>query len=78
MIVLVFQMSRKMGTFVSFTCVLLLLSCFCTGLEGRYLPTRSGNTEDRISKLKELLRDLLESEIDDYNGMASLYPRQQP
>ncbi|KAL1465476.1 hypothetical protein WDU94_005048 [Cyamophila willieti] len=46
-----------MAAFASFACLLLLSFCFVT-VEARYLPTRSGNTEDRISKLKELLRDV--------------------
>ncbi|KAJ3651418.1 hypothetical protein Zmor_017462 [Zophobas morio] len=45
-------------------------------VEARYLPTRSNS--DRVDKLKELLKDLLESEIEKEEYQADAPPRWHP
>ncbi|KAJ8981862.1 hypothetical protein NQ317_008209 [Molorchus minor] len=54
-------MLRKSIFFTAFFVVLAAL-LLDTQVEARYLPTRSNN--DRIDKLRELLKELLESEIE--------------
>jgi hypothetical protein len=58
---------------------LVLLAVYVT-TEARYLPTRS--QDDRLDRLRELLRDLLESEIEKTNvnnyDRRILYKREVP
>ncbi|XP_069702941.1 uncharacterized protein Proc [Periplaneta americana] len=58
----------------------LVLVALYAATEARYLPTRS--QDDRLDRLRELLRDLLESEIEKSNvnnyERRMLYKREVP
>lgn len=58
----------------------LVLVAFYAATEARYLPTRS--QDDRLDRLRELLRDLLESEAEKTNvnnyERRILYKREVP
>ncbi|KAK7789800.1 hypothetical protein R5R35_012983 [Gryllus longicercus] len=46
--------------------VVLLALHAQVGVDARYLPTRA--QDDRLDRLRELIRDLLENEVDKYNN----------
>ncbi|EFA05689.1 uncharacterized protein Proc [Tribolium castaneum] len=55
----------------------LVFVVFATlAVEGRYLPTRSNG--DRIEKLRELLKDLFENEVEKEEYQADAPPRWHP
>ncbi|KDR11073.1 uncharacterized protein LOC110837415 [Zootermopsis nevadensis] len=51
----------------------LMLVVMYAATEARYLPTRS--QDDRLDRLRELLRDLLESEVEKTNVNNNSYDR---
>nr|XP_022908376.1 uncharacterized protein LOC111419748 [Onthophagus taurus] len=66
-------MGRKM--FVGVFLVMVVLFNFCGDVEARYLPTRGNG--DKLDKLRELLKELLETEIENNENYDS-QPRWHP
>ncbi|XP_044260703.1 uncharacterized protein LOC123008767 [Tribolium madens] len=56
--------------------VFVIFATLAVQSEGRYLPTRSNG--DRIEKLRELLKDLFENEVEKEEYQADAPPRWHP